>query len=1241
MKFMKSIKQSIAIILIISNILTSCSANDRMIIDQEHSKKQYSNNHDKQPLPNTFASTSTYEERNQEDQPIIIAQYKLAEVTSTDTENISQLHTEKKEKENKVSLIDKQLQTNSTELPFIQSNIVDNNAGATTQNQPKRIINYSRTGSTIFLEQPNISKQQRVNKIANTTDINSKYKNYTSYLHLPTQASADPPTFKVKGGHQIQFIGQACNEAIVTENVPKPFNRILRLRVVKSNPTINIEYLQAHSITWHQEHMYVCFPEKDLKRKGYVCIEEIIGLQGGGKNPLHTAAQQGKLDIVKALVAAGVDKEAIDDEHLTPLHIAVIYDHLAIVRYLIEEAGAQVEVYHHLGANPLHSAATRGHLPIVKYLLEENRRIFINTKGRTLGTIPLHLAAAYNHPDVVSYLLNKGTIKDARSNKQETPLHLATAKGHIQVVSILVKAGADIHALDETGLTPIEKASAANHFDLIKEIFRAGANVNAIGNDGLTHLHRAIRRGDIQLANLLIELGAGINITDLQHITPLHLVAEKGYTELANRLLNLGADPYAKNKAGLTPLHIGFQIKQIAWIKQLLQNNTFLVLHWAIKAGDIELSKQLLAIGANINLLDQTGWTPLHWATYNGNLSTVKFLIETGNASLSIVNKQGKTPLDLAIQNNHTAVITYIQGLVKDKLAVQKDELHKQLTDYFISSSQQSLQQSGESMGLNTASVTSQEFIHQFVENILDRTQQLATNTTLLQEEDAVENEEEKELESKNKKSIEEKVNALLKGIQEGLQAHAGEIPAVYREAWTNFPVEDLRPQATRLVTEVEQAEEEIKNFKQEQAQKTQVHIQQMEAETQALIKNAEAASQEAALRREQKADKWEQDKQDYRLATSYIAVPSAENFFIPGYRSSNVEGIKEYMQYIREELEGNSDQDENSEKKLIDTQPSEEEPAGKKLSKEQQTDIKEIFKQIKKEREEIKPLYRAMKAHVAQRGGDMISFQQSHELFKKEIQTLQEKIKDVEVAKNLLEELQSIQQELVEILESKGEKLSDYLLDKNGYETHFENDYSDEELIEYVRGRKLIPATIRQQAFTNIFRRYIAARLLHFTEKLGNSALITPEALKNLFQQTHADTQKIIAPVIKKDQDFIDALRENFNEAFVLIMQRLGEESQITTQEFIKILQQIPGSSNYLKDYCATLTAYPVVIPVLDHISGLVLQAIISSPPTDKLVQTIQVKHLNEVKKSIHKLTVAIKKIITQESNLLQTQLD
>jgi ankyrin repeat protein len=55
----------------------------------------------------------------------------------------------------------------------------------------------------------------------------------------------------------------------------------------------------------------------------------------------------------------------------------------------------------------------------------------------------------------------------------------------------------------------------------------------------------------------------------------------------------------------------------------------------------------LMEAGAQVNSKDKDGWTPLHWAAWNGHLDIVQILLPNG-ADVNAKDSDGFQPIDVA-----------------------------------------------------------------------------------------------------------------------------------------------------------------------------------------------------------------------------------------------------------------------------------------------------------------------------------------------------------------------------------------------------------------------------------------------------------------------------------------------------------------------------------------------------------------------------------------------------------------
>jgi ankyrin repeat protein len=191
---------------------------------------------------------------------------------------------------------------------------------------------------------------------------------------------------------------------------------------------------------------------------------------------LCQAAASGKLEVVRYLVKeGGADVNLDDEDGYTPLYMAAQYGHTAIVRYLVNHLGADVDKASHGGMTPLVIAVLEGHLDMSRCLVKE-------------------LGADVNH----------------RTHNGNTPCHAASGKGDLRMLHCLVKElGADVNTADNYGFTPLLQAIEDGHLHVVRGLIEdLGADINEATHDGRTLLMVASHGGHAKIVHLLIKHGA-------------------------------------------------------------------------------------------------------------------------------------------------------------------------------------------------------------------------------------------------------------------------------------------------------------------------------------------------------------------------------------------------------------------------------------------------------------------------------------------------------------------------------------------------------------------------------------------------------------------------------------------------------------------------------------------------------------------------------------------------------------
>ena len=80
----------------------------------------------------------------------------------------------------------------------------------------------------------------------------------------------------------------------------------------------------------------------------------------------------------------------------------------------------------------------------------------------------------------------------------------------------------------------------------------------------------------------------------------------------------------------------------------------------AAAQGKMDLARELVSLGANVNAASKSGFTPLHRASQNGHADIVRFLVDAG-ANPAAESRDRKTPLMLATDSGHGEIAAFLR----------------------------------------------------------------------------------------------------------------------------------------------------------------------------------------------------------------------------------------------------------------------------------------------------------------------------------------------------------------------------------------------------------------------------------------------------------------------------------------------------------------------------------------------------------------------------------------------------
>ncbi len=297
------------------------------------------------------------------------------------------------------------------------------------------------------------------------------------------------------------------------------------------------------------------------------------------------------------------------------------------------------------------------------------RLSYTDLVGGIGGLSPLHHAARQGHRDAAMALLDAGAdVNMPGGGDESTPMVLASINGHFDLALELMARGADPNMSNHADVTPLWAAiniqwapralypQPKNHLrqeidylGFMEALLQAGADpdkpVNrhiwfmsynfdllGINTTGASPFWRAAYALDVPAMELLYEYGADPNQPTTKAPTGRPF------------------DPDAEDDSGLPPVPVGgpgvYPIHAAAGVgygTDFAANS-----HEHAPDGWMPAVKYLVEVhGADVNLRDEDGYTPLHHAAARGDNEMIMYLVELG-ADVTAVGRNGNTTADMA-----------------------------------------------------------------------------------------------------------------------------------------------------------------------------------------------------------------------------------------------------------------------------------------------------------------------------------------------------------------------------------------------------------------------------------------------------------------------------------------------------------------------------------------------------------------------------------------------------------------
>ena len=174
----------------------------------------------------------------------------------------------------------------------------------------------------------------------------------------------------------------------------------------------------------------------------------------------------------------------------------------------------------------------------------------------------LHAAAARGDVAEIGKRIAAGEDKEAADDRARTPLHVAAYQKQYDAARALIRLGADPNKLEIDRYDIITIASVANDLPMLKLALEGGGNPRAVTSrcDG-TALIAAAHLGHVEIVRMLIAAKAPLDhVNNLKWTALIESIVlgdgGKNHTETLRALVEAGADVNLPDGSGATPLRL-------------------------------------------------------------------------------------------------------------------------------------------------------------------------------------------------------------------------------------------------------------------------------------------------------------------------------------------------------------------------------------------------------------------------------------------------------------------------------------------------------------------------------------------------------------------------------------------------------------------------------------------------------------------------------------------------------------
>lgn len=354
-----------------------------------------------------------------------------------------------------------------------------------------------------------------------------------------------------------------------------------------------------------------------------------------GESPLMLAAQGGSLPLVQLLLAGGADVAAHDDSANTAIHYAVRANQLEVLRTLVVQERANLDVTNDDDETALHLAPLVSQTAEILICLLDAKADLAITDSE--GCTVLHRAIRAHNLECVKQLSDRCHL-ESRTEEGLTSLLTAAKYSNVQIICQLIDAKADCTAVDNRGQTVLHLALISPGTMALELIQTGRFSLEARDVDDMTPFLVASRYADLETVEYLAEDAlVNIDARDKEGDSALAMAVVGNRLDLLPYLLSIGSSQ-VRNLKGQTPLML------------------------AARYSMPEVLQCLIEAEADMAVRDAQGLDCVMSAVLGGNLPCLRVLIHH-HCGITAVNNEGESALFLGLRTNDETIIDFLMHI--------------------------------------------------------------------------------------------------------------------------------------------------------------------------------------------------------------------------------------------------------------------------------------------------------------------------------------------------------------------------------------------------------------------------------------------------------------------------------------------------------------------------------------------------------------------------------------------------